>query len=226
MSEQEPAVRTASPAPESTTDVLEAAGRAHPADPADPPQSPRSPRPVRAPRRIRSPLRLVRLLRGTTLLVVVAVLLAAAGGLLYARTAQMRNSDAATNRAVTDAAATQAVLTEVGRAVETIFSYSYRDPAATARAAGQLLAGPAKAEYDQLFVQVTREAPQQRLTLTTRVAAAGVSELRGDRASVLLFLDQSYTYGDGRPARTAAAQLEVTARRDGAQWKITEIESR
>lgn len=164
--------------------------------------------------------------RGTTLLMVVAAVLAAAGGLLYAGTAQMRDSDAATNRAVTDTAETQTVLTEVGRAVETIFSYSYRDPAATERAAGQLLAGTAKAEYDQLFVQVTRHAPEQRLTLTTRVAAAGVRELRGGRATVLVFLDQSYTYGDGRPARTAAAQLAVTARRDGPQWKITEIESR
>lgn len=164
--------------------------------------------------------------RGTVLLLVAAVLFAAAGVLLSARTAQLGGSDAVTNRAVTDATATQAVLVEVSRSVETIFSYTYQDAAATERAARDLLAGAAAAEYERLFGQVTQHAPEQRLTLTTRVAAAGVTSLREDRATVLVFLDQSYTYGDGRPSRTAAAQLSVTARRDGAHWKITDIESR
>jgi Mce-associated membrane protein len=164
--------------------------------------------------------------RGMALLLAAAVLLAAAGVLLSVRTAQLRGSDAATNRAVTDAAATQAVLTDLSRTVETIFSYSYRDAAATERAARELLAGAAADEYKRLFAQVTEHAPEQRLTLTTKVAAAGVTTLRGDQATALVFLDQSYTYDDGRPARAAAAQLAVTARRDGSQWRITEIQSR
>lgn len=164
--------------------------------------------------------------RNAVLLLVAAVLLAIAGGLLSVRTAQLRDSDAAINRAVTDAAATQAVLNDVSRSVETIFSYSYRDAAATERAARGVLAGPAADEYEPLFTQVTQHAPEQRLTLTSRVAAAGVTTLRGDRATVLVFLDQSYTYEDGRPARTAAAQLAVSAHRDGPHWTITDIESR
>jgi Mce-associated membrane protein len=164
--------------------------------------------------------------RGTVLLLAAAVLLAITGVLLSVRTAQLRDSDAATNRAVTDATVTQAVLTEVSRSVETIFSYSYRNAAATERAARDLLAGAAADEYERLFGQVTQHAPEQRLTLTTRVAAAGVITLRGDRATVLVFLDQSYSYDDGRPARTAAAQLAVTAQRDAARWRIVEIKSR
>jgi Mce-associated membrane protein len=166
------------------------------------------------------------LVRGTTLLLVVVVLLAAAGALLYARTAQLRDSEAATNRALTDAAATQAALTAVSRVVETVFSYSYRDAAVTQRAAEDLLAGSAATEYERLFAQVTQHAAEQRLTLTSRVAAAGVTALRGERATVLVFLDQAYTYGDGRPAQTAAAQLAVTARHDASRWQIVEIESR
>jgi Mce-associated membrane protein len=204
MSREETTVRVPAPAPEKK--------------PADP-EAPRRPDRVRL-------LRVLRALRGTPLLLIVAVLLAIAGTLLRAATVHMRGDDAVTNRAVTDAAGTQAALTEVGRAVETIFSYSYRDPAATERAAGDLLAGSAATEYQRLFAQVTAHAPEQRLTLTTRVAAAGVGELREDRATVLLFLDQSYTYGDGRPARTAAAQLSVTAQRDGQRWRITDIDTR
>ena len=93
-----------------------------------------------------------------------------------------RGSAAAQNTALTDGPATAAVRREIAAAVNTIFSYNYANTAATRRAAQGLLTGPAVREYDTLFALVTKNAPAQKLVVTTKVTNTGVEMLNGDRA--------------------------------------------
>ncbi|MFI1171277.1 hypothetical protein [Streptomyces melanogenes] len=159
------------------------------------------------------------------LLPLLVAALVVASGVLLRLAAQTKHSPAAANRALTDRAATDEVLDEVGSAVSRVFSYGPQTLTRTRADAHALLRGQAAKEYDALFTQVQQRVKEQQLTLTTRVARAGVTRLTGTRAELLLFLDQT-SVRRGAKATTVAAQLSVTAGRDGGHWRITAIEAR
>ncbi|MFJ4574056.1 hypothetical protein ACIP4W_21965 [Streptomyces sp. NPDC088846] len=154
-----------------------------------------------------------------------AVALLAAGGGLFAAGRQVRDTPAASNRALTDSAATTRVAGDVSNALGKVFSYSPQATGLTKEAAKQLLAGRALQQYAALFGQVEKQAADQKLTLTTHVVRAGVTRLTEDSAHLLVFLDQVYER-EGRPATTAAAQLSVTAELRDGHWTVVEITSR
>ncbi|WP_052681776.1 nuclear transport factor 2 family protein [Saccharothrix sp. ST-888] len=154
----------------------------------------------------------------------IGALLLGGGGFLYAGV-EARDAPAAANRALTDSAATDAVIAEVGSALAKVLSYSTGDTAATAQAARALLDGPAATQYQQLFAQVQQRAPEQQLILSTRVVRVGVVQLEGDQAQLLVFLDQTAQRKE-RQATMVAAQLSVTAHRKDGHWRITELKSR
>jgi Mce-associated membrane protein len=186
-----------------------------------PAPQPAPPGPASGPRffSLRGPLA-----RGPLALLVLSVLLAAVGAGLTVRAAQLRDGPAAANGALTDATATSQVIAAVSAGVSEIYSYSYTDLSATQRAADRVLAGQAAAQYRQLEPELG-QAVSERLTVTTRVKAIGVSSLASDSAQLLLFLDQTVTRGAGKSS-TVPAQLDVTARLSGGTWRITNIESR
>ncbi|MEU9618767.1 MULTISPECIES: hypothetical protein [unclassified Streptomyces] len=154
-----------------------------------------------------------------------AMALLAAGGGLFAAGRQVRDTPAASNRALTDSAATTRVAGDVSNALGKVFSYSPQATGVTKEAAKQLLAGRALQQYAALFGQVEKQAADQKLTLTTHVVRAGVTRLTEDSAHLLVFLDQVYER-EGRPATTAAAQLSVTAELRDGHWTVVEITSR
>ncbi|MFJ1614538.1 hypothetical protein ACIO8F_17440 [Streptomyces sp. NPDC087228] len=154
-----------------------------------------------------------------------AVALLAAGAGLFAAGRQVRDTPAASNRALTDSAATTRVAGDVSNALGKVFSYSPQATGVTKEAAKQLLAGRALQQYAALFGQVEKQAADQKLTLTTHVVRAGVTRLTEDSAHLLVFLDQVYER-EGRPATTAAAQLSVTAELRDGHWTVVEITSR
>jgi Mce-associated membrane protein len=168
-------------------------------------------------RRIRGPLALP---------LALTLVLALVGGVLTVRTAQLRDDPVSGNRALVDTAANTRAIGDVSNALTKIFSYSYTDTAATEQAARDVLAGTAHSQYEALFSQVMREAPAQGLTVTTRVARAGVVRLSGDTAQLLVFLDQMVTRRGDRSGTAAAAQLSVTAQLRDGHWRITDIQSR
>ena len=146
--------------------------------------------------------------------------------LLHPIAGRLRDEDGTPHdRAVLDGVATTDVTGDVSTALSRIFSYTPGDVDAARRAASDVLTGPAAAQYTELFGQVARQAPAQRVTLTTRVTRAGVISLAGDTARLLVFLDQTATRA-GKPDGTpAAAQLTVTAHRADGHWRITELKS-
>ncbi|OKA09936.1 hypothetical protein [Amycolatopsis regifaucium] len=126
------------------------------------------------------------------------------------------------NTALTDVATTAEVSDQVGKALGTVFSYRYDDPAKSEQAAKEVLTGAALGQYDQLFAQVRNLAVAQKLVVTSTPVVSGVKVLDGDRASLLVFLDQTGVRGDGQRS-TGAAQLSVTAERSGGKWRVTAL---
>jgi Mce-associated membrane protein len=186
---------------------VKVAGRHHEAEPvAEPAAEPETP--VAEPRR-----------RARLVFVAVAVVMA---GLAVWCTLEARSTNAvvAHNTALADASGTAEAGKQISAALGTVFSYRYDEPAKSGQAAKELLTGPALAQYDKLFGQVRKLAVDQRLVVTSTAVAAGVKLLDGDRAALLVFLDQTGTRGDGRQS-TGAAQLSVTAERVAGKWRVT-----
>jgi Mce-associated membrane protein len=135
---------------------------------------------------------------------------------------ELRTGGPAANHALTDVAGTEAVTDAVTDAVETVFSYEYRDTARTREAARELLVGPAVEQYEALFAQVEQQAAERRTVLSTAVRSVGVVELRDDRASLLVFVDQQILR-DGAAHTSGASQLEIEAVRSDGSWRIDGI---
>lgn len=112
----------------------------------------------------------------------VTVLLGGFGIWATVHASSLRTQAAQQNTALIDPAATTAVQHQIDSAVQTIFSYSYASTAATRQAAQRLLTGPAIQQYDSLFALVQREAPAEKLVVTTTVTNSGVELLTGGLA--------------------------------------------
>jgi Mce-associated membrane protein len=137
----------------------------------------------------------------------------------------LTSTPAAANSALADAAETATVRTQVTSAVSALFSYDYANPGPTTRAASRLLTGPATAQYASLFAQVRKDAPGQKLIVTTAVTSVGVELLTGNQARLLVFATETdQRAGGGQPA-SAAAMLALNAVRQGSTWKIEGIDT-
>lgn len=155
-----------------------------------------------------------------------AVVLAGLGGWFLFEANSLRDSSSTANTALVDTGRTAEVSAAVSNALNQVFSYSYDKTEVTEQAAADLLRGTALDTYDKLFVQVREQATAQKLVLTTRVVSSAVQYLKGDRARLLVFLDQSATRADADTTNAAAAQLSVTVKLEGDRWVITDLEPR
>ncbi|HEV2376810.1 MAG TPA: hypothetical protein VGS19_32135 [Streptosporangiaceae bacterium] len=156
---------------------------------------------------------------------VVAVLLGTFGAWATASARNLRDSAAAQNIALTDRAATEQVSHQVSAEVNTIFSYSYADTAKTKQAAQGILTGPAVQAYNRLFALVERNAPAERLIVTTKVVSSGVEFLTGGRARVLVFANQQDSLAGTHQTSYGGAMLAVTVVRADGRWKIENIDT-
>ncbi|WP_410659780.1 hypothetical protein [Amycolatopsis sp. lyj-112] len=157
------------------------------------------------------------------ILLVVAAVLVAAGVWFTVEAKSISSAPSAANTALTDVGATAEVNAAVTVALNKVFSYSYDRTDVTEKAAASALRGKALESYNQLFAQVREKAPAQKLVLTTRVSSSAVQELSNGRARLLVFLDQAATRADNNSSTAAAAQLSVTAEREGDNWVITDL---
>jgi len=172
--------------------------------------------------------RLLALWRHPRLPVALAVLTIVLGGVgaWSARQAHALNSNpTAENKALTDSARTSALKGEVTDIVNTVFSYNYTDVAKTERAAQTLLTGKAVQQYNEMIAVVRKQAPTQKLVLTTTVTDSGVRMLEGDRAHLLIFADQRSTRTDKNQSAASAAMFSVTAVYRDNRWKISNIDT-
>jgi Mce-associated membrane protein len=155
----------------------------------------------------------------------VTVVLAGFGVWATLHASSLRSNAAQANTALTDGPATATVRREISAAVNTIFSYNYANTAATRQAAQRVLTGPAVRQYNTLFALVTKNAPAQKLVVTTKVTNSGVELLNGNRARLLVFANQQDTRVGTGQTSYAGAMFAVTALRQGGQWKIENIDT-
>ena len=153
------------------------------------------------------------------------VVLGALGAWAAVAAHDLRASAATANEALVDASATKAVTRDVGSAVNTIFSYSYTGTARTKAAAQRLLTGPAIRQYNQLFALVQRDAPKEKLVVTTRVTSIGVELLTGGRARLLVFANQQDSRAGTSQASYGGAMFAVTAVNQHGRWQIDSIDT-
>lgn len=150
-------------------------------------------------------------------------LLLAGAGLAFWQADRARDTDNVGNHAIVDDAATTDVQSAVAAALVRVFSFDHADPGPTQQAADELLAGDARKEYDQLFAALEEKAPGQKLVLTAQVQVAAVQELTGDRARLLVFLDQASQRATDEESSISAAQLSVDAERIDGDWRIVAL---
>jgi len=155
-------------------------------------------------------------------LAVVAVLLAGLAFWFKGEADSLGSGD--TNKALTDSAATSETVGQLKSAIETTFSYNYTDLESTQKAVDDTLTGKARCEYDQLFGQVKKLAPKQKIVMVTAVREIALIRLDDDRAQALVFIDQSSTRVDVNNSVAGEAQFAVIAHREGDNWKITEFD--
>ncbi|RST03087.1 hypothetical protein E2C00_22060 [Streptomyces sp. WAC05374] len=169
-------------------------------------------------------------LRSHRLPVALGVLTVLLGGFATWATGQaaaLRDTPAARNAALTDAARTSEVKGQVTKAVNELFSYDYTATAAADRAVRAHLTGKAVGQHRTMLAPVRQQAARQKLVLTTTVTQSGVELIDGDRARVLIYADQSNTRTAAKKDATTygAAMFAVEAvRKDGA-WRIAAIDT-
>ncbi|MDU0295159.1 hypothetical protein, partial [Saccharothrix longispora] len=152
-------------------------------------------------------------------LVVVAALLVGLGVLFQVRAGEVRY-----DRALVDSAGTTEVAGQTREAIEKAFSYNFADVAATEDAANELLVGKAKCQYNAIFGPVRALAPEQKLVVTVKAVSSGVTSLSGDRATVLLFVDQVTTRTTDNQSGGGIAMMRVGAQRVDGRWKVDNME--
>jgi Mce-associated membrane protein len=156
----------------------------------------------------------------------VVLALVFAGLAVWFRGEANRASDGAdaNNKALIDTARASEATGALRSVLEKTFSLNYTDLDGTANAVKESLTGKALCEYDLLFGAIKKLAPEQKIVITARVRELGITRLEGDRATALVFLDQTSTRVDQNQTAASAAQFGLKAERSGDKWRITEFD--
>lgn len=154
-------------------------------------------------------------------LAVAAVVLVAVAVVLAFGWHSARTSEAMTNQAFVDKAATAQLVGQVSEAIKTVYPYDFTTLGEDEAKA--VVTGVFADEFTRVFEPVKVLAPQQQAVLTTTVPAAGVISLRGDRARLLMMVDQRGVRGPAKQPTGATARLVVDAQRIDGRWKIAEV---
>ena len=141
----------------------------------------------------------------------------------HARADAVRAAPAMRNEALTDVAATADAKSQITRAVDALFSLDFTAPAVTDAAASRYLTGAAITQYATLMSPIRAHASDLKLMLTTTVTSAGVQTLRGERARVLVFADQTDTSTATAGTSESAAAFPIDAVHVGGMWRIAGI---
>jgi Mce-associated membrane protein len=161
-----------------------------------------------------------------TLVALVAVVVIALGLAAWFRgeANQLAGSAAASNDALVDVSTTAQVSGQVREAVQRIFSYDFTRLNDNERAAAEVITGPFVQSFHQQFTRVRELAPPQQAVVVATVPALAVKVLDGDRAIVVVFLDQQAHQGGQAKPLLASGRLTVTAQRVNGSWKIADAE--
>ena len=137
---------------------------------------------------------------------------------------QLAGSAAASNDALVDAGTTAQVSGQVREAVHRVFSYDFARLDDNERAAAEVITGSFVPTFHQQFARVRQLAPPQQAVVMATVPALAVKVLDGDRAIVVVFIDQRANRSGQAQPLLAAGRLTVAAQRVNGSWKIADVE--
>lgn len=137
---------------------------------------------------------------------------------------QLAGSAAASNEALVNAGVTAQVSSQVRDAVQRVFSYDYARLDDDERAASEVITGQYVQSFHQQFARIRELAPSQQAVVVATVPALAVKSLDGDRAIVVVFLDQQAHQGGQAKPLLASGRLSVTAQLVDGKWKISDAE--
>lgn len=156
-----------------------------------------------------------------TALVIATVALAVVAG----TAAYFTHSAAPNNTAYVDAAATDQVKAAAANALKTLYAYDANEPNFAANYKERVhavLTGAMAAEFDKTS-DVTIAGIQQTKTKTeAQVDPVGVTNLHGDQAELLLYLNVSASK-NGIAQESASGPLVVRMTKDRGSWKAADI---
>lgn len=136
---------------------------------------------------------------------------------------QVSGSAAATNTALVDVGATAQVSEQVREAVQRVYSYDFSRLDENEQAARKVITGPFAEDFDQEFGRVRELAPPQQAVVVATVLDLAVKLLDGDRAIVVVFLDQQALRGVETQPLLVTGRLAVTAQQVDGSWKIADV---
>lgn len=159
----------------------------------------------------------------TLVALIAAVVIAVVLGAWFRNEAnQLAGSAAASNDALVNAAATAQVSAQVSAAVQRVYSYDFERLDDNERAAAEVVTGSFVEAFRQQFGLIREHAPAQQAVVVATVPALAVKTIEGDRAVVLVFLDQeARQVGKDKPLM-ATGRLSITAQRVDGSWKIAD----
>ncbi|EHR48975.1 hypothetical protein SacmaDRAFT_0679 [Saccharomonospora marina XMU15] len=142
---------------------------------------------------------------------------------------KFRHSEVASatdNTALVDVATTAQVKQAMSEAAESLFSVDFNDVGKTQRAADRLLVNDeVKRKYDALMGQVREIAPKQKMVVTVKATRSAVVQLDGDRAKVMVYIDQTATRTDTNQTSAGGAAMWLTAERRDGEWKVVNMDT-
>jgi Mce-associated membrane protein len=156
----------------------------------------------------------------------VGVMLVALGAAtwMHGQTHALVGSAATSNRALLDVGTTAQVSGQVRDAVQRIFSYDFARLDDNERAAAAVITGSFADDYRLQFARVRQLAPGQQAVVVATVPALAVKVLDGDRAILVVFIDQQANRGGQAQPLVAAGRLRVSAQRVRGSWKIAGVQ--
>jgi Mce-associated membrane protein len=142
------------------------------------------------------------------------------------QTLALRTDPVARNVALVDLGASTQAISQVSTAMERVYSFDYTRLDENERVAKDMITPEFADDFATLFEQVRKLAPQQQAVVSATVAMAAVKELEGDRAVLVLFLDQQATRGADAKQLLASGRVTVSSQLIDGRWKIAGVDSR
>lgn len=123
-----------------------------------------------------------------------------------------------------DVAAGTAALAAARSSAGTILSYDYRHLPADFAAASALTTGSFRADYQATTAKAVGQlAAQTKAVVVAKVAAAGVVSSSADRATVLLFVDQTTTSNRLDSAKVDQVRVQLTMTKVRGHWLVSAL---
>jgi Mce-associated membrane protein len=155
--------------------------------------------------------------------VLVVVLVAATAGAGYFGVAQMNSKDRPP--AVVDGAAQrESVQKTTSTDLQKLLSYDFQTIEQTLNAAASQLTPKFRSTFlDKANKEIIPQARQRKMTSQVNIVGVGVTDLDDARASVIAFVNSTYSSPDSQPVYSGS-RLRVALAKHGDSWLIDQID--